>query len=138
MKTAKKSYHPDIPQILPCMPFLIIRVVAFRMCYKVKGIKMHSHSSEDVFSSQKKKKCSSCGLLDFHDFIFKSLWTHTVLCAYYNCITLIYVLECGSPELFTFHKELVVCPTVPAAGGTWKIAAFLFSDVCMNKQEGNH
>ena len=54
MKTAKKSYHPDIPQILPCMPFLIIRVVAFRMCYKVKGIKMHSHSSEEVFSPQKK------------------------------------------------------------------------------------
>lgn len=56
MKTAKKSYHPYIPQILPCMPFFIIRVVAFRKCYKIKGIKMHSYSSEKIFPHEKKKK----------------------------------------------------------------------------------
>lgn len=55
MKTAKESYHPYIPQILPCMLFLNIRVVALKMCYKVKEIKMHSYSSEEIFPHQKKK-----------------------------------------------------------------------------------
>lgn len=59
MKTAKKSYHPYIPRILPCMPFLIIRVVAFRKCYKIKGIKTHSYSSEEIFPHQKRKEIVS-------------------------------------------------------------------------------
>lgn len=138
MKTAKKSYHPYIPQTLPCMPFLIIRVVAFRKCYKIKGIKMHSYSSAKIFPHQKKKKGKKkSSFYGFHDFSCKNPWTHIVSCTYYNCITLIYVSECESPEVFTFHKELVSCPPEPAAGGTWKIAALLFIDVCMNKWEGS-
>lgn len=48
MRTARKSYHPYIAQVVPHMPFLIKRVVVFRICYEVKGIKMHSYSSEET------------------------------------------------------------------------------------------
>lgn len=115
------------------------------------AITMHSYSSEEIFPQQKNqqqttkkttnqpnKQKRSCGLWDFHDFSYKSLWTHNILNAYYRSRTLIYVLDCGLPKLLTFHKELVACPTVPGARGTWKIAALLFSEICMNKWDSNN